>query len=1077
MSFTEIAHPPSSPPWLDHWLTESQISGRFSPSLRQTSLLVMRNERQFVLRWTADSLQADIGRITVTWRLTGEEWQPSCPCGYPGPACMHAYAAHVLLRTACRDRGWKMPGTATAMAARPASMATGQAPPARPRQLNLGRELFQDQPGAGHHDQAPESMRLEVEIDTRLAPGQFGVRFYIVRGEDRFLATLSAVRNHAATVAQQPGRTPAWGRSDADFLVWLLPMLRRLSRPQLSLRALALPDHDLSRWLNRWSAQPRFIDRETRDFINSAGLTTSARLVVELTGQGEWIQVAAVFVFANGRRLQAHELLLHLQNCPASDPIRGMVSSFEPPISWPTLREFFRQKSPRMGRQYVVEHLAELIDGRLDLISGDCVTRVETEASDLHLQVSQKKQQFILRFEHQGRFLDLDGGPCSDTRICEHQGGFLVTVYGGGLFAWVQDLRTRLLARGATVEDGELRLPAIPMRAAELRQLWTETPAGVRKTHAGDLAGLLGQNNGGLDRPRLQVRSQQGLVSMSVSWQVGQDSFSLAEVQEARRSGRQVLQGLNGSWFYLDPERLHAAADALAEAGLADGDPFLEHDAQETIKRLSRTINWQVEDGSRSFFSRLRTAEPPEPLRLPAELQAVLRPYQKAGVDFLADRCRCGAGAILADDMGLGKTLQVLAMLTAWKQQLVPAGGRFRVLVLCPASVIAVWQQQAQQFCPQLSVVALQGDRSTRAGLLRQEAVDVLVTHYNLARLDSDLLAQEHFTFVILDEAQAIKNPQAETTRTVKALRRDGSLALTGTPLENRLLDLWSIMDFLNPGYLGDGQTVSRLGQSPAGLARLTRRLAPVMLRRTKDLVAPELPPRTEQLLPIEMDQEQQAFYDRLLLQARQALRSQGPAAVLASLTRLRQACCAPELIRPGAREIPSAKLAALLENLTELQDSGHSCLVFSQFTGMLDIAARALSERGMTYFTITGETPVPRRQELVREFTECEAPSVFLLSLKAAGTGLTLTKADYVFLFDPWWNPAVERQAIDRTHRIGQDKAVFAYRLIVKNTVEEKVLSLLQQKRELFERVMDGAAEWAPETGLSLAELRSLLE
>ncbi len=1080
MPFSNIAHPSSPPPWLDRWLTESQVSGLFPPNLRQTALLVMKNENHFVLRWTEDSLQATVGATTVTWKLTADGWRPRCHCGYPGAACPHAYCAHVLLRTACGDQGWKMPvATPTARhaaAGQAAGANAGPQPP--PRQLNFHQDMFLDQPSGGSRQAPPPApMQLEVEIDAKIAPGQVGVRFYLLRGEDRFLATLSALRNHAATAAMQKDAPSCWRPSDLDFLLWLLPVLRRLSRSQLTLRALTLPESEFHRWISRWSAQPRFIDRETRDFVNSAGLAAPTQLVVELSDQGEWVQVAAIFVFANGRRLPAHELLLHLQNSPAADPLRTMIKNFEPPISWKTLNEYFRQKSPRMGRQHLAEHLAELIDGRLDLVGGDCVTRVEAEATDLKLTVSQRKQQFILRFEHLGRPLDPGTATGQDARLQPHGGGFLLKTYGGGQFAWLQELRQRLLAEGGAVEAGELRLPAVPAKAAELRKLWSEVPAGVRKSHSEDLAGLLRDDGDSIDRPTLQLHSRQGLVAMQVAWQVGQDSFNLNDIQEARRAGRVVLQGLSGSWFYLDHERLHAVADALVDAGLADGDLFLERDAQDTITRLGQTVAWKVDNGSRDFYSRLRTAAIPERLPLPPELETILRPYQKAGVDFLADRCQCGAGAILADDMGLGKTLQVLAMLTAWKQHVGAAGASFRVLVLCPASVIAVWLQQVRQFCPQLAAVAVQGDRATRAGLLRQEGVDLFVTHYNLARIDSDLLAAERFTFVILDEAQAIKNPQAEITRTVKKLRRDHSLALTGTPLENRLLDLWSIMDFLNPGYLGDGQDFSRAGLSPAGLTRLSRRLAPVMLRRSKDLVAPELPPRTEQLIPVEMDPEQQAFYEHVLAQARQALSAQGPAAVLASLTRLRQACCAPELIRPGAREIPSAKLTALLDNLTELGASGHSTLVFSQFTSMLDIIARALTERGITYFTITGETPVTRRQDLVRQFTDCPEPAVFLLSLKAAGTGLTLTKADYVFLFDPWWNPAVERQAIDRTHRIGQDKAVFAYRLITNNTVEEKVLALLQQKRDLFDRVMDGAAEWAPETNFSLAELRSLLE
>jgi SNF2 family DNA or RNA helicase len=470
----------------------------------------------------------------------------------------------------------------------------------------------------------------------------------------------------------------------------------------------------------------------------------------------------------------------------------------------------------------------------------------------------------------------------------------------------------------------------------------------------------------------------------------------------------------------------------------------------------------------------LLAEEPPVIPPLPAALATIMRPYQKRGFEFLANRTAYGIGPILADDMGLGKTLQVLALLQALQTE--QPNRPLRVLVVCPASVVSVWLEQADQFCPDLDCRSYTGDRDARREMLAGNDWSVLVANYAIVRTDAEVITPVEFDMIVLDEAQQIKNPDSQISQVVKALNTERTLALTGTPLENRLLDLWSIMDFLNPGFLGDKDAFISTYEAPSRSTELARRIAPLMLRRTKEAVAPELPPRTEEVLRIDLADEQQALYNAELARARDSLQQRGAIEMLAALTRLRQICCHPQLLLKETTDLPSAKLDTLVEMLAELIDEGHSALVFSQFTSMLALIGDKLDDDGLPWLKITGSTPTGRRTELVRSFNDSDQSQVFLLSLRAAGTGITLTKADYVFIYDPWWNPAVEQQAIDRTHRIGQDKPVFAYRLISTRTVEEKVLDLQEHKARMFDDVMADTTDRAVAAKLTQEDIRNLL-
>jgi len=452
-------------------------------------------------------------------------------------------------------------------------------------------------------------------------------------------------------------------------------------------------------------------------------------------------------------------------------------------------------------------------------------------------------------------------------------------------------------------------------------------------------------------------------------------------------------------------------------------------------------------------------------VELPKGLAAELRPYQKDGFDFLCHLTQVKLGGILADDMGLGKTLQTLTWL-AWQRERNRKNPK-PSLVICPASVLHNWRREAEKFTPGTKVLVLESG-AARHNLRKQiPQHDIIVTNYALLRRDLEELQKFAFRAVILDEAQFIKNPGAQVTAAVKQIKSEHRLALTGTPLENRMLDLWSIVDFIQPGYLGTQEnfieTYEPRGanvESEQRIARkrLSARLRPLLLRRLKKHVAKDLPDRIEERMDCPLGEEQRKLYLAELRRSRdqvmKIVQEQGVAKskmhVLAALTRLRQICCHPQLV---GNESVSGKTETLFEMLDPLISEGQKVLVFSQFVQMLELLEKECKNRQIPTHILTGATK--DRQQVVQAFQNDPNAGVFLLSLRAAGTGLNLTSSSYVVLYDPWWNPAVEAQAIDRSHRIGQTATVNAYRLIAPGTVEEKIWELQQSKAKTIADVL----------------------
>ena len=471
---------------------------------------------------------------------------------------------------------------------------------------------------------------------------------------------------------------------------------------------------------------------------------------------------------------------------------------------------------------------------------------------------------------------------------------------------------------------------------------------------------------------------------------------------------------------------------------------------------------------------------------VPTGLRATLRPYQLDGYRWLALLQSTGLGGVLADDMGLGKTIQVLAVVQRMmegRSAVVPEESG-PVLVVAPTSVVGAWVEQAARFCPDLRVRAVTRTRAKRGEELGEIVADadMVVTSYTIARLEEEDFTGVDWSWVVLDEAQFVKNRTAVTYKTVRSLRTPSTVAITGTPLENSLMDLWSLLSIAAPGLLPGPDRFAKVYRRPVehgdddALAALRARIRPFLLRRTKEDVAADLPDKSEQILSVELGEAHRRAYDRRLARERQKVlglleedSARARFTALKSLTILRQMALDPVLVEGprrggeigrtggGRRRKRTAKVEMLLETLRPVVAEGHRALVFSQFTRYLTGVREALEADGMRTAYLDGTTA--NRQEIIDAFRDGRA-EVFLISLKAGGFGLTLTEADYVFLLDPWWNPQVEEQAVDRTHRIGQDKSVMVYRLVSAGTIEEKVMALKEKKAELFDRVVEGSAD-----------------
>ncbi len=587
-----------------------------------------------------------------------------------------------------------------------------------------------------------------------------------------------------------------------------------------------------------------------------------------------------------------------------------------------------------------------------------------------------------------------------------------------------------------------------------------------------------------LQAPRLHISSGIDWFDLDARDESGA-AIDISELLQAIRAGRRTITLGDGTVGMLPEEWLARVAPALelGEAG-ASGVRFKPSQVAllDALLATQPAVDWDEGfDRAREAMRRFTGVDAED---APPTFQGTLREYQRVALGWMRFLRDFGFGGCLADDMGLGKTVMVLAMLEA--RRLDPSRAHRPSLIVLPRSLLFNWMSEAARFAPGLRVLDFaHAERHEAMGAIND--ADLVLTTYGTLRRDAPLLQQQQFDYVVLDESQAIKNAETATAKSVRLLRADHRLALTGTPIENHLGELQSLFDFLNPGLLGRGAVLDPRAatgrDAQQHIARLAKGLRPFFLRRTKEQVAPELPPRTEETLCCELEGEQARTYQELRNHYRQALlkkidrdgMAKSKLQILEALLRLRQAACHTGLLhaRAGtASNGSSSKFDLLVPRLAELVEEKRKALVFSQFTSLLALLRKQLDAEGIVYEYLDGQTR--DREARVSRFQADPACPLFLISLKAGGVGLNLTAAEYVFLLDPWWNPAVEMQAIDRTHRIGQTKPVFAYRLVARNTVEERILELQSHKRALADSILQ--AESGGLRGLQREDLEALL-
>ncbi len=587
----------------------------------------------------------------------------------------------------------------------------------------------------------------------------------------------------------------------------------------------------------------------------------------------------------------------------------------------------------------------------------------------------------------------------------------------------------------------------------------------------------------GAPRVHIGVRMQSDLLEVEMDAQdMSEEDMNalLASYREKRRYHRLP----SGAFMTLsDPtlQGLHAVASGIGDDGTVGGRftlPMYRALYLDRVLRDHPSLRLTRDEGFRRLVRDINAVADAD-YAPPASLASVLRNYQKTGFRWLKTLERYGFGGILADDMGLGKTLQMISLILDAKER----GETRPSLVVCPASLVYNWKQEFAKFAPAVRVAAVVGTRDIREQILREDA-EVFITSYDLLKRDRELYMSRVFAYHVLDEAQYIKNANTHTAKAVKSIPSEHRFALTGTPIENRLSELWSIFDFLMPGFLYGyarfRETLERpivQEQDEEALRRLNRLVMPFVLRRLKKDVLAELPDKHESVVRVALEEEQRELYRANLSLLRRELQEHGlrrnHITVLAMLTRLRQLCCSPSLCYEDYQG-QSAKTDACMELLCEAIDGGHKVLLFSQFTSMLDLLAERLTKEGIAFYELRGSTSKEQRMQRVEAFNRDDVP-VFLISLKAGGTGLNLTGADVVIHFDPWWNVSAQNQATDRAHRIGQTRTVQVYKLIAADTVEEKILAMQERKQALAEAVVHEGDDML--SGMTAEELLALLE
>jgi superfamily II DNA or RNA helicase len=797
--------------------------------------------------------------------------------------------------------------------------------------------------------------------------------------------------------------------------------------------------------------------------LDEAGKWSFALRIVPLPGTGAvevhgWLRRGEESLSINDAELIYDRVLIH----------GGKVAFIDDSGAWALVETLRRDPEFRVPRAQLDAFLVELCQvGKLPPIEFDEELQIEA------LTAPPRPRLFIQKTP-----AHRPGSPGDLTATVSFDYGGVLEPYTSSRSSavFVRDGR-RFLRRDTEAEETFLKR----LKSLKFSEHWTEPgtprtwlirsaimpPAVAALTAEGwhvEAAGTVYRNAGSIS-----INISSGIDWFDVTGQAtfGDSFVPLPRLLQAIRKGESTVMLDDGS-VGMVPQQWLQKYRLLAGAGEAEGDGLRFRTSQlgllDAMLATQPLVVW--DEAAAAARNRLARFDGVTAVDAPQGFVGTLRPYQREGLGWIHFLHEFRLGGCLADDMGLGKTIQVLAALLERHRRPVTDADEPRTsLVVVPRSLVFNWHQEATRFAPQLRLLDHTSPGRPRNAESFKDA-DIIVTTYGTLRSDIAWMKDFRFDYAILDEAQAVKNSASQSAKAVRLITARHRLALSGTPVQNHLGELWSLFDFLNPGMLGSSAILQTAGQGksldPETRTTLARALRPYILRRTKEQVAPELPEKLQQTVWCDLGPKQRELYDQLRDHYRQSLLSRVDTAgikksqiqILEALLRLRQAACHPALIDKAYADEPSAKIDALLTFLDEIADEGHKALVFSQFTSLLAIVKSRLDEKKIVYEYLDGQTR--DRQQRVERFQSDADCKLFLISLKAGGLGLNLTAADYVFLLDPWWNPAAEAQAIDRAHRIGQTQQVFAYRLIAKDTVEEKVLKLQQSKRDLADAIIN---------------------
>jgi superfamily II DNA or RNA helicase len=1042
-------------------------------------------------------------RTTVTYKEDGDSWESSCTCpGWRGPTghCKHVAAVMVALRDEVRPPRAKgqhqqqqakkkkaepvhVPGTVSAGGKRRRSRrrrGRGAGSEGGPLEVLSPRELH------AQRGEARGPMDAWLPAEALPKPLEFEYRMTVRPASITVTPVLSGSRS-AVPITEALG---AFNMVSIDERPLFRALARNVNRGQST--TAELRGEDAAEVLEMLSDRRVLLEPASME-LRFANEALKPRIELD-PANGDSLRVRVVFYLESNKRRFALSSGAWFEGTPGwqIDTTEGVARPVSELVTPAWLQRLYRSPAMVQSHENLPELLGESIPRVAALLGADLpdlssVADLVDQKPRFELKANgdliDARVRLYVRYEDQEFDVPPDDFPSPLAFLPPKRGKGRPRVVRRDVGAEMAGVQALLNQNFEVSESGEELVASGDAALA----FWTtgigELPEDWDRFIPDDLVDVTIRDES--VTPQMRVSSGVDWLNLDMTFEAGGAVVREEELRACLEHGRRLVRLEDGTYAPIDPEKvgdvLTRMAEIYATAGMKDKLPLSQAGRVQDL--LKMVANAKVSASAKSLFAKIEDIDEIPSIAKPRTLKADLRPYQKDGFSWLVFLHELNSGGILADDMGLGKTVQAIALLlwakTKYKRKL--------NLVVAPTSVVPNWEREISKFAPSLKTVVWQGaNRSQRAPEL--EKADVMITSYALLRRDEELLQALDLRYVILDEAQHIKNPMSQTARSAKKLSSERRLALTGTPIENRLSELWSIFDFVSPGLLGTLKTFEERVARPIDRGdmdtaqRLRATIKPFVMRRVKSDVAKDLPDKIEQEMIVPLAEAQSKLYKQILRQIRKSVLSEvekkgiskAQIQILAALTRLRQVACDPRLMKLPDTDFTaddSGKLGALRELIDEAIDGGHRVLVFSQFVEMLNHIRAALDADGVEYQYLDGSTK--DRMERVDQFNEDASVPVFLISLKAGGTGLNLTGADTVVHFDPWWNPAVEDQATDRAHRIGQTKNVNVYKLIAEGTVEEKILELSMKKRELVSNVL--SSEGSPLKGLTKADVENL--